>query len=128
MERTEAEKVTQEPITVKLGGKEYEIIPLVIRDSRKWRKKIINLIAPLPSLVSATMDDPDVFKNALTRLMVVMPDKVIDLFFEYAKDLPRDEIEETANDTELAVAFDQVVAVAFPLVQSLPKVMARLSQ
>ena len=128
MERTEAEKVTQEPITVKLGGKEYEIILLVIRDSRKWRKKIINLIAPLPSLVSATMDDPDVFKNALLRLMVVMPDKVIDLFFEYAKDLPRDEIEETANDTELAVAFDQVVAVAFPLVQSLPKVMARLSQ
>ena len=86
-ERTEEQKVGQAPIVVVLGKKEYEISPLVIRDSREWRKKVITLIAPLPGLTKATTRDMDKFEEALTTVVVTMPDQVIDLFFDYAKDL-----------------------------------------
>ena len=126
--RTEEQKVARAPIVVILGGKEYEIAPLVIRDSREWRRKIIGLIAPLPKLVDVTMDKPEDFERALNQMMVTMPEQVIDLFFEYAKNLDREEIEGIATDTEMAKAFEEVIKVSFPLAESLPKVMARLSQ
>lgn len=126
--RTEGEIVSQAPIVVILGGKEYKIAPLVIRDSREWRKKAIGLISELPQILKITMDEPEQFKSALTDMMVTKPDEVIDLFFEYAKNLNRDEIEAIATDTELGKAFEEVAKLAFPLAESLPKALARLSE
>lgn len=127
-ERTEEQKIAQVPIVVILGGKEHDVKPLVIRDSREWRKKVIDLLAPLPQLVKVTMDNPEDFEKILKQMMVIMPDQVIDLFFDYAKDLNREEIEKMATDAEMAEAFQEVVKAAFPLAESLPKVMTRLSQ
>ncbi len=126
--RTEEDKLTQAPIMVTLGGKEYEVAPLVIRDSREWRKKVITLIAPLPGLSKATTRDMDKFEQALTTLVVTMPDQVIELFFEYAKELNQKEIEDIATDAELAQAFKEVIEVAFPLAQSAPDVLIRLQE
>jgi len=125
-ERTEEEKITQAGIKVILGGKEYEVRPLVIRDAREWRKKVIALIAPIPSLAKVSTDTPEDFGKALTTLLVTMPDQVLDLFFEYARDLDRSSIEGIATDAELAVAFQEVIAIAFPLAQSAPDVVTRL--
>ena len=126
--RTEEEIVAKAVIEVTLGGKKYEIAPLVIRDSREWRKKVIGLLAPLPSLVNTTMDinNPEAFGEALKTLMVAMPDQVLDLFLEYAKDLNQKDIENTATDAEIAFAFEEVIKVAFPLAESLPKVVKHL--
>ena len=128
MVRTEDEIVTQASVEVILGGTRYKVAPLVIRDSREWRKEVVKLVSSLPQYAKATTDNPQEFEDALNAIMVAMPDKVIDLFFQYAKDLNRDEIEGLATDTEIARAFEQVIEVAFPLAQSLPKVMGRLSQ
>ena len=126
MERTEEQKVARVAIVVILGGKEFEIAPLVIRDARIWRAKVIKLIAPVPQLVSTTIDTPDDFSKHLTEMLVSIPDQVIDVFFEYAKDLDREEIEDIATDTEMAQAFLEVIKVAFPLAESAPMVIARL--
>lgn len=128
-QRTEEEILASAPLKVILGGEEYEIPILVIKHSREWRKKIIALIAPLPSLVKGAVDveNPEGFGDILTNMMVTMPDQVLDLFFEYAKDLNRDEIEGKATDAEIANAFEKVVAVVFPLAESLPGAMKRLS-
>ena len=107
MGRTEEDKLTQAGFQVILGGKKYDVAPLVIRDSREWRKKVIALIAPLPTLLE-------------------MPDQVIDLFFEYAKDLDKKEIESVTTDEEMAKAFMEVVAFAFPLADSPAEVLRRL--
>ncbi len=128
MERTEEDKIIQSGIKVTLGGKECEVRPLVIRESREWRKKVIGLITPLPQMVKVDTDNPEEFEKVLSTLLVVMPDQAIDLFFEYAKDLDRDEIEGIATDAEIAKAFEDVLQIAFPLAQSLPDVMKRLSQ
>ena len=126
--RTEEEKLVRAPIVVILGGNKYEIAPLVIRDSREWRKKAIALMAPLPGLIKTNTDDMDAFGKVLAELLVTMPDQVLDLFFEYAKDLNRKEIEGIATDAEMAEAFGEVVKIAFPLAESLPKAMERLSR
>ncbi len=127
-ERSEDDIVHQTPIVVILGGKEHKIAPLVIRDSREWRKRVIALIAPLPRMVKVDTDDPDGFEAVLNNMMVTMPDQVVDLFFVYAKDLNRDEIEGVATDAEMSAAFEAVVKTAFPLAESLPNVMGRLSR
>ena len=127
-ERTEEDKVVQAGIKVILGGIEHSIAPLVIRDSREWRKKVVKLVAPLSHDVSITEEDPDSFERVFTKLLVDMPDQVLDLFFDYAKALKRDEIESIATDAEMAAAFSEVVKVAFPLAQTTVDTMARLSQ
>ena len=126
--RSEDQIVAKDDITVILGGKEYGIPPLVIRDSKEWRKKAIKLIAPLPQLVKVKLDETDAFEQAMSQMMVSMPDQVMDLFFEYAKELDRDLIETTATDKEMAAAFQEVCKVAFPLAESGPKLMASLTQ
>ncbi len=128
MKRTEDQIVTRAPIVVILGGTKYEIAPLVIRDSRVWRAKIVKLMAALPELVSITTDDAKGFAGTLTKILVTNPDETLDLFFEYAKDLDREMIESTTTDAEMAVAFEELVKIVFPLAESLPKALARLSQ
>ena len=128
MERTEEQKVTSSPITVILGGESYEIKPLVIRESRRWRTQVVEALSVIPGYARATTDDTELFTNALNAMLVQMPDKVLDLFFDYAPDLDRDHIESVANDSEVAEAFEQVVSIAFPLAQSLVGTMVKLSQ
>ncbi len=127
-QRTEEQKIAQSPIVVVLGGKEYEVKLLVIRDSREWRQKVVKLLAALPGLSKTTSDDPEKFEAGLSSLLVVMPDQVVDLFFEYARDLKRDEIEKVATDMEIAKGFEQVVAVAFPLFRTLVRTASLLAQ
>jgi hypothetical protein len=121
--RTEEDKVCRATIMVMLGGKEHQICPLVIRDSRIWRKGVAEALAQLPRYASITTEDPDAFGAAMLAMLVDMPDTVADLFFGYAKDLNREEIEAVATDAELAQAFKEVTSIAFPLVESLSGVL-----
>ena len=127
-ERTEEQKVFSDPIRVKLGGRDYEIRPLVVRQSREWRKKLASAMADLPQYMGVDASNPDKFSEALNAMMVALPDQVVDLFFEYAPDLPRDEIEEAATDDEIAKAFGEVIKLAFPLAGSLTQAIQSLSQ
>ncbi len=128
MVRTEEQQLTQAPITVVLGGEEHEIKPLVIRDSRKWREDVAKLLGSLPQYANVNTDDPVAFEGAMNMLVAGMSDSVVNLFFQYAKDLPREEIEGVATDAEVAEAFKQVVSVAFPLANSLAVVAQKLGE
>ena len=119
MNRSEEQIVAQEPLRLIFGGKSYEVKLLVIKDSREWRRKIADMLGRLPLYVNATTDAPEQFQEALNGLMVDMPDKVVELVFDYAKDLPRDEVEAVATDAEMARAFESILEVAFPLAQSI---------
>ena len=124
MERTEEQKVCQAPIKVMLGAQEYAIKPLVIRDARAWRGKLVEVLSRIPQHLSVTTDTPERFSEAMTVLLVRNPDEVADLFFSYARDLPRADIEATATDAELAAAWEQLAEVAFPLAGSLMRILA----
>lgn len=126
--RTEEQKLIQEPVKVVFGGKEFPVKPLVIKESRAWRQRVISVLTELPQLTKMTSDDVGKFSSALESLLVTMPDTVIDLFFSYAKDLDREEIESIASDSEMAVAWDKVVELAFPLLQGLVKTVGKMAQ
>jgi len=128
MERTEEDKLLRASITVILGGMEHAILPLVIKDAREWRKKLSKLIGRLPSYANTTTDDPKGFEVAVEAMLVSMPDEMADLFFGYAKNLSRDDIEAVATEAELAKAIEAVMAVAFPLVGSLTGVLGKLAR
>ena len=126
--RSEEEKIIQTPITVSLGGKNYEVKPLVIRESRAWRVKLVAALKSLPGQINTT-SAPDALSDNIQAMFLTMPDMAADLFFSYAKDLNREEIEAAALDSELAAAFEQVVELAFPLAltRSLTKTITAIS-
>ena len=128
MPRTEEQKIAQDSIQIVFGGKAHDVKPLVIRDSRVWRGKLSETLSMLPRYAGVTTDTPDAFEQALKQMLVAMPDQVVDLVFEYAKDLDREEIEGVATDAEMAKAFEQIVEVAFPLARSVVGAMVKLQQ
>ena len=134
-ERTEDQKLSQEPLGVILGGKPYKVKLLNIKESREWRKQAADLLGAnirmsksaigiVPGQTTLTVEQIETIAAGQKSLLAVNPDSLLDLFFSYAKELNRDEIESTANEVELSEAFDQVLSVAFPLGKSL----TRLSQ
>ena len=126
-QRTEEDILTQAGFDVILGGRKHSIRPLVIRDAREWRRQAVELVAPLTAIAGTTSETPDDFGNAIKSLLVDNPDKVIDLFFLYTKDLKRGEIEGIATEAELTAAFSEVIAFAFPLAKSAPEILTRLT-
>ncbi len=111
-ERTEEEKVTQSGIQVTLGGKIYTIAPLVIKYSKEWRKEALPLIAHLMKY-SRLSSDPESDKSgemeaAVVELFTTRTDEMVESFFGFARELPREKIEETATDGEIILAFMEV--------------------
>ena len=108
--RTEEDKIVQAGIKVSLGGKEYAIAPLVIKYSGEWRKKALPLIGHLLqySRLTKGKSNSQEMEQAFTELFTTKTDEILASFFEYARDLPRDEIESNATDGEIILAFMEV--------------------
>ena len=124
--RTEDEKVAQSPVTVILGGKEYEVKQLPLGESRVWKKNVSKLLTEGFKSSKVNTDEPEKFSASLIAFMIDAPDALIDLFFSYAKDLDREEIEKTATESEIAVAWEKVREVAFPLAQTIVQTMGKM--
>lgn len=127
VKRSEEDKLTQAPIMVSFGGKEYEVKLLVIKESRAWRKQFAEVLKALPLFVNA-IDTTKHFEQVINGMFMDVPDQVIDLIFAYAKNLPREEIEAVATDIEMSKAFESILEVAFPLSRVMVGATAKLSQ
>ena len=113
MERTEEQKILHAPIAVILGGKSYDLPPLTIKESRIWRGKLFECLQKLPK--SFDTSNPESVETNLSMIFLTAPEMIGDLFFSYAVNLNREEIEAVATDTELQAAFEKVVEDARPL-------------
>ena len=127
MERTEEQKIIQEPVVVILGGEKYEIIPLVIREAAPWRRKFVGLFANVSAISSVTSDNPKEFTSAMEEMLLTKPDKLTDLFFEYTK-LNREEIEGKATTVEIINAFEEVFALEAPFFGSVVRAVVRMNK
>jgi len=117
--RSDDDKLTMAGVPVYFGGKTYYVKPLVIKAASAWRKKYTKATTELSLAAAITADNPEDFRRAMNTLAVDMPDMATELFFDYAKDLPQDEIEEIATDQQMAIAFRTVTRLAFPLLQAM---------
>jgi hypothetical protein len=116
--RTEDDILSRAPIVVKLGDKEYSIPLLAVMAQREWRKKLFAELAPLLEAFNFTVDGKSM-ASGLTAALLNFPDKLCDLVFAYAPDLPKEEILEKATEEQIASAFSAVMAVAFPFIPQL---------
>jgi len=113
--RTAEDKVLQEPIRVTLGGAEYTIPLLPYIEAKEFRKQYLKLLKHMAPLSDKDKENPADVLEMLSLMGEQMPDECVDLFFVYAKSLPRQHIEETATEPELQVAVGEVFRVANPL-------------
>jgi hypothetical protein len=129
--RTEEQELVEAPLRVRLGGRRWEIKPLKINPQYAWREQFFeafvgiakNLRPPRAPLLSwlpvvgkrlTQYNETKSFVELLNVGLIKAPKVVADLFFAYAKDLPRKQIEETATERELVYAFKEVMRYAFP--------------
>lgn len=127
MERTEEQKLAQEPAMVKFGGKDYEIKPLPLIKATPWRRKFVALFSDVASLASVTTDTPDKFKGALDNILIDKPEEMANLFYEYTG-LDKNEIEQIATSREFIKAFEEVVAFEAPFFGAAIRIATRLQR
>ena len=124
---------------VMLGGKEYSLKAGSINHNLQWRKRFYaefsKAVQPFlkqykPGLLARLMgkDETDQFLEGLRVAFLELPEIIRDLFFAYAPYLPRKEIEENATEAELATAFTETIALAFPFSEILKTLVAFANQ
>lgn len=116
--RTEEEILGKLPIEVKLGEKVYKIAPLTILKGMEWRKKLHSDVASVLETFTQPAAAPG-FHVGLAAALLQFPEKLIELIFAYAPDLPKDEIMENATEEQIAHAFSRIVQVAYPFLAQL---------
>jgi len=124
--QTEEQVLFHDGVEVILGGEKYTIKPLTLRKDREWRKKFSALVGTLPAYAKVTTDEPEKFGLAIEALLSTNPDKVVELFFDYACDLKQEDFEDKATAIEVAIGFKQVMKLV-PLPQALTGAMMDLS-
>ena len=116
--RTEDEILSRAPIKTKFGAAEYEIALLAVTPQREWRKKLFAELQP----ILAAFDPQGTGQNLLAGLIASLtqfPDKLAELVFAYAPDLPQDKILAEATEEQLILAFDKIKVIAFPFTPQL---------
>lgn len=117
-ERTEEQIITQAPIVVTLGNHKYDIKPLTLGKAAKWRAKLTSIMAEVVNPMSAEPTDTNLNK-AMIAALVAFPEKVTELVFLYAPELPQETILAEATEEQMASAFSAVMVVAYPFLMPL---------
>jgi hypothetical protein len=127
-QRSESDIVLKK-LTLHFGEKDYDVPVLRVAASAEWRKKFFELTAECTNDLPQQFDEhsPHLGKalaNGLFAALLRFPEKIPDLVFSYAPDLPKEEILASAYDQEFALAFKAIWRVAFePFLASLGMVM-----
>jgi hypothetical protein len=114
-----------EPNTITLAGKQYPIKPQTVGQGMRWRAKVVPTLLEITGTMDASLSDPSALRQALLNA----PEKLAEIVFSYAPELPREEIIDAATDEELGAAFNQVMVTAFRPLMSMAgmvKTIARL--
>jgi len=117
-ERREEDILAKAPIRAKLGEAEYEIKPLTILKAREWRKQLTTAMESITQSFGQS-STPGNLGPALTSALIQFPEKVAELVFAYAPELPKDKILEEATEEQLCTAFSAIMRVAFPFLGQL---------
>ena len=124
--RSESDILTGAPITVRLGGQDYTIPVLNNRKAAKWREKLFAALGPLVANVDFTGLDlnsnhhkvNEAMAQKLSQEMLMFPEKLLELFFDYAGDsVDREAImsdDSTVTDEQIALAFAKISEVGYP--------------
>jgi hypothetical protein len=113
MPRTEEEKVTQAPLKVTFGETEYAIKLLPVLKSRDWRAKVEQELGPMVANLKPMTVAGRFAIAGLSTAISTFPEKMCDLLFAYAVDLPKDKILDVATEEQIDLAFSRIWEIAF---------------
>jgi hypothetical protein len=97
-------------ITIKLGGREYQVAQLPIRPDAEWRKSVAEIVQPISELAissQVTAPTPDrLVRLAFTSALLIDPQAVLDAVLRYSETLEADRewIENNAYSDEALAA------------------------
>ena len=140
--RTEEQIISQEPIKSKLCGKEVSIPLLKIGKARLWKQdwwnalygvsgwtEAVQKIEQLQKDNASDKELQDALGQGFRNILIDQPEKVIELVTSYVvasgAEITKEDIEENANEAEIAELWKQINDIAFPLVTSLADVMGK---
>lgn len=121
-QRTEQDVSSFAPITVRFGSTNYEIQQLPWRKSCKWREKLANELRDTALASNLTIPDGvDIsawvkteFASKISLTFLRSPEKMVELIFDFAPYLPKEEILDAASPEQLMRAFMDLMTLAFP--------------
>lgn len=116
MSRSEQDKLSMAPIEAKLGEKTYQIKPLRIGKELEWRKKVQENLGPVIDQLQITKVANSTLVTGLPSTIAPFADKVLELLFLYAPDLPKDEVmdeDKGATSEQIALVFSQIWDLVF---------------
>lgn len=110
------------PIKLRLGKKDYEVPVLNNRKAAEWRDKLYESLGPLVASFDFAGIDLNASQQQVSQMMsaklsqelIAYPKKLAELLFEFATDLPKDEILDEATDEQICLAFASVAEVGYP--------------
>lgn len=107
--RTEEQILTQAPVKVKLGDKEYDLKPLRLKKQWAWRTLFMDTVN---QIFPDKEGDAAAVKEGVGVLLKQYPEKVMDLICAFAPDLPRATVEEDATEEQVLLCFQEIYALA----------------
>ena len=127
--RTPVDVILERPSKVTFGGKVYEVAPAKIDQDMRWREKCGEFAGEFFGTL-AQFSKPGGAIDQRAAIVSIMPmlatkglDRLMDLLFIYAPDLPRDEIEAVATLDEKLDAVVEVLRLALPFILKLANLM-----
>ena len=110
--------ILQKTLVLKFGDNNYEIPVRRMKDAAKWRAEYFERTKEVSAaMIVDNLDDRAQLNqkvgNALMAALLKFPEKIPELVFSYAPDLPREKVEEDAYDEDFSLAFAKIWQVAF---------------
>lgn len=123
--RTEDQILSKSPNMVRLGNAEYPFKPLPIIKARAWRQLLVKIMADVSNpLATGTPASKNVsMSDGLLAALVVFPERITELVFEWCPDLPQQTILEEATEDEMSYAFRVIMLMAYPFLAQLVTTM-----
>ena len=102
--RSEDDILARTPLKVKLGDKEYEIPLLAVMPQRAWRKQLFETVTPVLDSFNLRADGKSM-TTGLAAALLQVPEKLAELLFAYAPELPKEDILATATEEQIGEFF-----------------------
>jgi hypothetical protein len=121
--RTQDQILSQAPIIVKLGEMEYKLKPLRILKAREWRQMLIDKMTSVTTNLRQETGSDAAFMSGLGYTLLQFPDILLELVVAYSANLDKSKVESEATEEQIAIAFGNIMQVAFPFQGELKAVM-----
>ena len=117
-ERTEEDIISKSPIEVTLGDQKYPLKPLSPNKAREWRTKLNETMFTIVGNMSADQTTTNI-GPAMTAALVAFPEKVQELVFAWAPELPKEKLLDEATEEQFAWAYQAIMVMAYPFLAPL---------